>query len=228
MKAKQFWLLTACIALVAISATAYWLSADGRNQDHETSLPNHREITENILSDIFTSASNENPMWLEIQTGVTTSESVRQVLEAHSIEYEITGMTDGVYNVILSKSGLPLWDGILPEDAAGSINVDTATNRVHNMNFIIDLCISTIVGTFGEPVVEVDYPPADRPPTLYLHYLDLGLTFRIAQSTNRVDWIILHTVAFLREEWPPDDYYDWDEYAHTFAGECTDNVQALE
>lgn len=229
MKTKLFLVAAASIMFAIIGATVYGIISNDEKKDRKPADSEQRIIVQNILSRTFTNSGNGNPSWLDIQTGVTTSESVRQILEAHNIKYEITGVTNSLYDLFfLSESSLQLWIGMEPEAAGGLIKVDTDTNRVHNMSFGIDICVSTVIKTFGIPMARVDRPAADRSTVIYLQYPDLGLTFKTAEYDDRVNTIFLHTLAYMREEWQSADYRDWSEYADMFAGDCTDNIQALE
>jgi WD40 repeat protein len=182
---------------------------------------------QNALSETFTQSASGNPVWLEIEVGVADSDTVQTILASHHLEYDTSTVSiDGAYTIHLSETGLALWQNMNPDDAIGAVNVHPETNRVAQMSFRIDICVSSIIEAFGTPNVELRDAAGDNPPTIVLHYPGKGIIIYTDQDTKRANLLFLRPTLDTQELNTSIDYQDWSAYAAQFAGECTDNVQA--
>lgn len=174
-------------------------------------------VTEWFLS-AFHSPECRNPCWLGIEVGVTNKASAISILKQHGIEYD----TDGVIHL----NHIP--DGLVPGmdsdgqpgpngNAYGDINVAGGNESiVQSIDFYVDLCMSTVISTYGVPLVW--FSEAGLPTTIV--YVDRQMFLTIDPETKRVDGLILHDEA---EDMPlPVELQDWSGYAHAFQGNCVD------
>jgi hypothetical protein len=155
----------------------------------------------------FNSPECSNPCWLGIELGVTDKETTIAILQEHDIEYTLEGYSGD--SIWLHHIPGGLFPQVAPEQfTRGGINLGT-DGIVTLMNFDLDLCVSTLISTYGEPSVWDGI----------LVYSDHQLFFGINTTTQRIDGVYLH----LKDAMPsPVELQDWTQYAGAFSSDCSD------
>jgi hypothetical protein len=165
-----------------------------------------------VLRSTFSDESCTNPCWLGIEVGVSDRQIVETMLEDHGISYSPNGQY--TYNIFLDGNPSPLWQDV----ARPAADIHLSGDTVSLMTFAVNLCASTILDTYGSPQVVTEGP------TLLLLYPDYGLNFLLNTSTQRVDGVLLYTLDYIDQYFPPSERQDWTNFAGLFSGKCTDSL----
>jgi hypothetical protein len=172
----------------------------------------------NLLRFALTDEGCANPCWLGIEVGLTREESAVDILNQNNIIFTIAeapGDQD-IYNFTLGTD-FPFWRKS-GEPANGSLI--TLGGTVVVIGLSVDVCVSSLLDAFGEPLV---VPPG--PDSFYsLYYPGFGLSFWLHEETNHTWNVMLRTKALTREilnEYP--NAASWKTYSDTLVGECIDD-----
>lgn len=171
------------------------------------------------LRQVFHAPGCDQPCWLGIEPAVTDRATALVILQSHGVAYaepgviHILSLPEGSFLAHIA-TGIPSSAGSYT--TYGDINVgQEASDIVNSLDFYVDLCVSTIVATYGPPRVWFVH---DSVPTTIV-YPGEHLFFAINPTTLRVEQIVLQSADVTP---PESELKDWKAYEALFSAPCID------